>query len=110
MATLLCRPAAQKFQPNQAKSAKSNPQLLIAKCAYDGIAARLPDYPAREKVARVADVDIEAAFPTENEGATFWFVRQKKEIFTFTATDLVSSAVWIAVDHDGALHGVEDQA
>jgi hypothetical protein len=76
----------------------------------DGIEIRLPDYPAREMVARVADVDVEAAFPTENEGATFWFVRGQREIFRFTAKDLDSSSVWMAIDHDGALDGTHDQA
>ncbi len=49
--TLLCLSATQRVLPNQAKSAKSNPQLLITKCVDDGIAILLPDYPAREKVA-----------------------------------------------------------
>jgi hypothetical protein len=108
--TLLCISAIQRVLPNQAKSAKSNMQLLITRCVDDGIDIQMPDYPAREKVTRVADVDLEAAFPTENEGATFWFVRGKKEIFRFTAKDQVSSSVWIAVDHDRALDGIHDQA
>jgi len=107
---LLFLSTAQRVLPNQAKSAKSNPQLLTAKCLDDGIEVRLPDYPAREKVARVADIDLEAAFPTENEGATFWFVRGEKEIFGFTAKDLDSTSVWMAVDHDGALDGTHDRA
>jgi hypothetical protein len=110
MTTLLCLSATQGVQPGHAKSAKSHLQHLITRCVDDGIDIQLPDYPAREKVARVADVDLEAAFPAENEGATFWFVREKKEIFRFTAKDLVSSRVWIAVDHDHALHGIHDQA
>jgi hypothetical protein len=108
--TLLCLSATQRALPDQAKSAKSHLQLLITRCVDDGIDIQVPDYPAREKVARVADVDLEAAFPTENEGATFWFVRGKKEIFRFTVKDLVSSSVWIAVDHDRALDGTHDQA
>jgi hypothetical protein len=110
IATVLCLSSAQRLLPNQAKSASSNQQSLITRCVDDGIDILLPDYPAREKVARVADVDLEAAFPTENEGATFWFIRQKREIFKFTAKDLVSSSVWIAVDHDRALDGSHDQA
>lgn len=70
----------------------------------------LPEYPAREKVTRLADLDLEAGYPTENEGATFWFVRNKQEIHKFTAKDLVSSSVWIAVDHDRSLDGTHDQA
>lgn len=96
--------------PSQAKSTKSTPQVLIAKCLHDGIEILLPDYPAREKVARVADVDLEAAFTTENQGATFWFVRAQKEIFKFSARDLDSSSVWMAVDHGGKLDSTDDQA
>jgi hypothetical protein len=107
---LLFLSTAQGVLPNEAKSPKSHPQVLIAKCLDDGTEIRLPDYPAREKVARVADVDLEAAFPAENGGATFWFVRREKEIFRFRAKDLDSSSVWIAVDHDRALNGTHDQA
>jgi hypothetical protein len=110
IATLLCLSATQRILPNQAKSAKSNLQLLITRCVDDGIDIQLPDYRTREKVARVADVDVEAAFSTEDEGATFWFVRGKKEIFRFTAKDLYSSSVWITVDHDRGLDGTHDQA
>jgi hypothetical protein len=107
---LLFRSTAQKVLPSQAKSTKSRPQVLIAKCLDDGIEILLPEYPAREKVARVADVDLEAAFPTENQGATFWFVRAQKEIFKFSAKDLGSRSVWMAVDHDGTLDSTNDQA
>jgi hypothetical protein len=107
---LLLPSTAQQVRSNQAKSAKSTPEVLIAKCLDDGIEILLPEYPAREKVARVADVDLEAAFPTESEGATFWFVRGQKEIFKFTAKDLDSRSVWMAVDHDGALASTYDQA
>lgn len=102
--------ATQVVLPTQTKSAKSSPQSLITRCVDDGIDILLPDYPAHEKIARVADVDIEAAGPTEKEGATFWFVRGKKEVFRFTAKDLSSSSVWIAVDHDRAFDGTHDQA
>jgi len=108
--TLLCLLATQRVLSDQAKAAKSNPRLLIAECVDDGIDVLLPDYPAREKIARVADVDLEAGFPTENESATFWFVRRQKEIFRFTAKDLVSLSVWIAVDHGRTLDGTHDQA
>src|ERR1700722_5876869 len=84
---LLLLSTAQQVLSNQAKSAKSTPAALIAKCLDDGIEILLPEYPGREKVARVADVDLEAAFPAESEGATFWFVRGQKEIFKFTAKD-----------------------
>src|ERR1700723_3892765 len=110
IATLLGLSGIQSVLPNQTNSAKSNSQLLITRCVGDGIEIQLPDYPAREKVARVADVDLEAAFSTEDEGAIFWFVRGKKEIFRFTAKDLVSSSAWIAVDHDRALDRTHDQA
>jgi hypothetical protein len=101
---------ARQVLPSQAKSMKSTPQVLIAKCLDDGIEILLPEYPAREKVARVADVDLEAAFPTENQGATFWFVRAQKEIFKFSAKDLDSRSVWMAVDHDGTVDSADDQA
>ena len=107
---LLLLSTAQQVLSNQAKSAKSTPAALIAKCLDDGIEILLPEYPGREKVARVADVDLEAAFPAESEGATFWFVRGQKEIFKFPAKDLDSRSVWMAVDHDGALDSTHDQA
>jgi hypothetical protein len=110
IAILLFLSTAQRVLPNQAKSAKSNQELLITRCLDDGIEIQLPDYPSREKIARVADVDLEAVFPTENEGATFLFVRGGKEIFRFAAKDLYSSSVWIAIDHDRALDGTHDQA
>jgi hypothetical protein len=107
---LLLLSTAQQVLSNQAKSAKSTPEVLIAKCLDDGIEILLPEYPVREKVARVADVDLEAAFPTENQGATFWFVRAQKEIFKFSAKDLDSRSVWMAVDHDGTPDSTGDQA
>jgi hypothetical protein len=109
--TILLFPStARQVLPSQAESTKSTPQVLIAKCLDDGIEILLPEYPAREKVARVADVDLEAAFPTENQGATFWFVRAHKEIFKFRAKDLDSRSVWMAVDHDRTLDNTDDQA
>ena len=41
---------AQRVLPQEAKSAKSNPQLLLAKCSDDGIEIQLPYYPARKKL------------------------------------------------------------
>lgn len=82
-----------------ASEIKSKAELLISKCASDGFEILLPEYPAREKVARVADVDVEATFPTEDSGAIFRFKRRGKEIYRFTAKDLVSSSVWIAVEN-----------
>lgn len=76
----------------------------------DGIEIELPEYPTREKVARVAGVDLEAAFSMEDEGAQFFFIRSEKEIFRFYAKDLDSRSVWIAIDHDRALDGTHDQA
>lgn len=73
--------------------------MLIAECAEDGFYVLLPDYPGREKIAHVGDVDVEAAFPTTGYGAKFWIVRDRKEMFSFIAPDLSSSVVWIAVDH-----------
>jgi hypothetical protein len=107
---LLFLSTAKRVLPSQATAPKSNPEVLIANCSDDGIEIRLPDYPAREKIARVADVDLEAAFPTENDGATFWFVRRQKEIFRFTAKDLNSVSTWMAIDHDDALNNTPDQA
>jgi hypothetical protein len=107
---LILLSTAPRALPHQAKFAKSNPQLLIAKCVDDGIEIDLPEYPTREKVARVADVDLEAAFRTEDEGATFFFIRGEKEIFRFSAKDLDSRSVWIAIDHDRTLDGTHDQA
>src|SRR5882762_7997732 len=85
-------------------------QLLITYCVTDGFDVLLPEYPAREKIARIADLDLEAGYPTQNEGATFWFIRNKQEIYKFTAKDLVSSSVWIAMDHDPSLDGTHDRA
>lgn len=94
----------------QSRPAQKTQQLLITNCVTDGFDVLLPEYPAREKIARIADLDLEAGYPTENEGATFWFVRNKREIYKFTAKDLYSSSVWIAVDHDRSLDGTRDQA
>jgi hypothetical protein len=105
MAVLIFLSTPQRALPNQAKSAKTTPHVLIVHCPEDGVDIRLPDYPAREKVARVADVDLEAAFPTENAGATFWFVRGGTEIFSFTAKDVDSPNLWMAVYHDPPLDG-----
>jgi hypothetical protein len=94
----------------QSGSMQRNPELPITKCTTDGFDVLLPEYPAREKIARIADLDLEAGYPTENEGAAFWFVRNKQEIYKFTAKDLNSSSVWIAVDHHRSRKGTHDQA
>ena len=107
---LLCTFTTQELSSGQGKASNRNPSLLITRCVNDGFEVEIPDYPAREKIARVADVDLEASFPTEEDGATFWFVRGGKEIFKFSAKDLFSSSVWIAVDHDRRLDGTHDQA
>jgi len=84
--------------------------MLITHCASDGWSVSIPEYPTRGKIARIADVDVEAVFPTENEGATFFFVRKKKQIFKFTAKDLYASDVWIAIDHGRRLDGTQGEA
>lgn len=78
---------------------KTHPKLMIAECAEDGFYAFIPDEGPRTRIARVGDIDLEAAFiPPNGDGATFWFVRQGKTIFSFAAKDVVASGVWIAVD------------
>jgi hypothetical protein len=74
--------------------------MLIAECADDGLNAFIPDDRPRTTIAQFGDLSIEAAFgPKDGDGATFWFVRANKIIFSFTAKDLVAAALWIAVDH-----------
>jgi hypothetical protein len=107
---LLCIFTTQELSSEQEKATNRNPGLLIIKCVNDGFDVEIPDHPEREKIARVADVNLEAGFRTEDEGAIFWFMRGGKEIFKFSAKDLYSSSVWIAVDHDRRLDGPHDQA
>ncbi len=72
---------------------------LITYCADDGFYPAIPDTPLRATIARIGDIEIRAAFSSRDEdGATFWFVRRAKTIFSFKAKDLVSPGVWIAVN------------
>ncbi len=107
---LLCTFTTQELSSGQGKATSRNPRVLITRCVNDGFEVVIPEHPAREKVASVANVNLEASFPTEDDGATFWFVRGEKEIFRFSPKDLFSSSVWIAVDHDPRLDGTHDQA
>ena len=80
----------------------THPNLLITECADDGYRVFVPESQSRTRIALIGDVDLEAAFRSENEedGATFWFVRKGKTIFSFTAKDLSADGVWIAVDRE----------
>ncbi len=85
----------------QQTSPKTRPRLLITECAGDGIDAVIPDGQSRARIARIGNVDLEAAFiPPNGDGARFWFVRDGKTIFSFTAKDLSVPEVWIALDDD----------
>lgn len=86
----------------QQTPAKTRPRLLIAECAEDGFYAFIPDESSRTRIARIGNIDLEAAFttPDGDNGARFWIARDGKTIFSFTAKDLVASGVWIAVDDD----------
>lgn len=110
LSVLLCIFTTQELSSAQGKTTTPNPRLLITRCVEDGFDVSIPEHPALEKIARVADVDLEASFPTEDDGATFWFGRGKKEIFRFSTKDLSSQSVWIAVDHNRGLRGTHDQA
>lgn len=110
LSILLCPCAFQDLSSGQTKPATPNPNLLIAKCVEDGFNAQITEDPVRERIARFADVDLDATFPPGGAGAEFRFVRANKEIFMFAAKDLVSSSVWIAVDHSRALDRTHDQA
>jgi len=97
---LLCttprsRPSVQQTPP------KTHPTRVITECAEDGFYAFIPDGQSRARIARIGNVDLEAAFiPPNDDGARFWFVRDGKTIFSFTAKNLLASGVWIAVDDD----------
>lgn len=95
---------------DRGKAPKINPQLLITECAEDGFEVWIPYSATRKKIAEVANVDLEAGFSAQDEGAHLWFVRGKKEIFEASLNDLYSGSVWIAVDHGRALDGTHDQA
>ncbi len=105
LATLLGFFSIQAPSSVRVKPSKPNPSLLVTTCGGDGFAAVIPDFPARNIIARVADLDLEAGFPTEERGATFRFLRGKREIFKFFAKDLSAQSVWIAVDHGLGLDG-----
>lgn len=105
LSALLCFFSIQEPSSVRGKSSKPNPRLLVTTCGGDGFAAVIPDFPARDKIARVADVDLEVGFPTEEDGATFRFLRGEKEVFRFFAKDLSAQSVWIAVDHGRGLDG-----
>ena len=72
--------------------------MLIAKCVDDGFQVLIPEESGRHWIASFGDVDVEATFLDEGTGARFWFHRQKQDIFSFSAKDLVSDSLWIAVD------------
>src|SRR6185437_3350887 len=77
----------------QRTSAKTQPRLLISECADDGFYAYVPDSTSRTRIARIGNIDLDAAFVTSDEenGARFWLVRQGKTIFSFTAKHLLAS-------------------
>jgi hypothetical protein len=90
---------AQQSALSQRKARKRTSRLLIAECAGDGTDAWIPYSGTREKIARAADVDLEAAFHG-NTTATFWFLRNGKEISSASIDDIDSGSVWIAIDRD----------
>lgn len=73
---------------------------LIARCANDGFDIWLPEYPNRQRVAQVKDVELEAELGNKEIGARLWFVRSKRAIYEFTLRDLSSPSVWIVTDHE----------
>ncbi len=99
----------QHLSLGQGKAPKTNPKLLITECAGDGFEVWVP-YPGRHKIARVADLDLEADSPTGQGDETFWFTREKNEIFEFSVDDMYSQSVWIAVDRDRTLLSTPNQA
>ncbi len=100
LSVFFCLLPTQERLLGQGESTKANPRLLIAECAGDGFNVLIRDDGVREKIARIGVVDLEAAFSGQDDGAKFWFMRGKQEIFSFEASDLSSPSVWIAVDHD----------
>ncbi len=98
VSVLFCT-AAQNQTSVQQAPAKTHPKLLIAECADDGIDAYIPtDGQSRTRIAEIGDVGLEAEFlpQRDQDGATFWFVRGGKTIFSFTAKDLSAPGVWVA--------------
>jgi hypothetical protein len=88
---------------------KTTPNLVITECAGDGTQAWIPYSGPRQTIAHAADVDLDAAFRADTS-ATFWFVRDKKEIFSFSVDDIDSGSVWIAVDNDPSLFSTPNRA
>src|SRR5580692_2707372 len=62
LATLLGFFSIQAPSSVRVKPSKPNPSLLVTTCGGDGFAAVIPDFPARNIIARVADLDLEAGF------------------------------------------------
>ncbi len=111
LSVLLLVLIAQGQLSGKGKASKVNPEQLITECAGDGFEVWIPYSATREKIAEVADVNLEAGFsPRNNDGTNFWFVRGKKDIFRVSITDLYSASVWIAVDHDPRLASAENEA
>lgn len=108
MSVLFLVVVTQHLSLGQGKAPKTNPRLLITECAGDGFEVEVP-YPGRHKIARVADLDLEAK-PTAGGDATFWFMREENEIFKFSVDDMYSGFVWIAVDKDPTLLSTPNQA
>lgn len=85
----------------QQRPAKARPNLFIAECGEDGSYAVVPDGYSRTRIARIGNVDMDAAFTQRSgDGARFWFVKDGKTIYSFTIKDLVAPGVWIALDDD----------
>jgi hypothetical protein len=83
--------------------AKANPKLLVTECAQDGVEAWIPYSSKRTKVAQIDDVELDGGFPSNDEGPTFWFVREGKDTFEASVNDFHSANAWIAIDHDRPL-------
>jgi hypothetical protein len=91
--------AAQNQASTQNKPETRRPRLLIGDCAEDGFQAFIPDDEPRARIARMRDLDVEAGFGSrDGDGATFWFVRKGKAIYSFKVKDLNASEVWIAAE------------
>lgn len=101
MAFALCSTTTHNQAPVQKKPATRRPYLLIGECAEDGFYAFIHDDQPRARIAQIGDIDVEAGFGSrDGDGATFWFVRERKTIYTFTAKDARADGVWIAVGRD----------
>ena len=85
----------------QEKPATRRPYLLIGECAEDGFDSFIPDGQPRTRIARTRGMDMEAGFGSrDGDGVTFWFVRERKTIYSFKVTDRVASGVWLAAEFD----------